>query len=356
MPWEKRFPTVLTAGCDDDTAATLKTLLGARGASVLSEQTAPAALQAFRRRPSDAVLLDLSSPDEDALVVLHTFVREFPATPVILLAHPSAMTQAATGIDLGGWDVVQLPIATPLLLHTALRNAMEKAETLRENRCAEAQFASLKEDAETPRNFGPVELERLANAIATIGKLRDPYTAEHQCRVAQLAEAIGRQVGLTDQELWGLRIASELHDVGKLSIPIEILCKPGKLNSLELDVVRAHPKVGSDLLASLGMPDHITQPVLQHQELLDGSGYPEGLSGSDICRNARLLTVADVVESMGSHRPYRPSKGFDRALGEITRNRGILYDVDAVDACLAVFSVPGHLGPSVARNSSGGCA
>jgi HD-GYP domain-containing protein (c-di-GMP phosphodiesterase class II) len=174
-------------------------------------------------------------------------------------------------------------------------------------------------------------------AIAMTVEKRDPYTYGHQQRVAELAGAIGREIGLSADQVEGLAIASAIHDIGKISLPAEILTKPSHLNNLEMSLIQAHSQAGYDILKSVDFPWPVAQIVLQHHERLNGTGYPQGLSGDKILKEARIVGVADVVETMSSHRPYRPSRGLDKALEEISAKKGILYDPDAVDACLALI-------------------
>jgi HD-GYP domain-containing protein (c-di-GMP phosphodiesterase class II) len=174
-------------------------------------------------------------------------------------------------------------------------------------------------------------------AIAMTVEKRDPYTSGHQQRVAELARAIGREMGLSQDQLEGLTIASAIHDIGKISLPAEILTKPAQLNSLEMGLIQAHSQAGYDILKNVDFPWPVAQIVLQHHERLNGTGYPKGLSGEGILKEARIVGVADVVETMSSHRPYRPSVGLGKALEEITAKKGILYDPDVVDACLSLM-------------------
>ena len=180
-------------------------------------------------------------------------------------------------------------------------------------------------------------MEDAVEAIATVVEMRDPYTAGHQRRVAELAAAIAREMGLGEDQVHGVHLAGIVHDIGKIHIPAEILSKPGALSHLEYDFVKLHSQAGYDILKGIDFPWPIAQTVLQHHERLDGSGYPQALSGDSIILEARILCVADVVESMSSHRPYRPGRGLDAALEEIRRNRGVLYDPQAVDTCLELF-------------------
>ncbi len=174
-------------------------------------------------------------------------------------------------------------------------------------------------------------------AMALTVETRDPYTAGHQRRVSNLARAIAYEMGLTQDQIEAVRTAGIVHDIGKISVPSEILSKPGEISKIEHSLINIHPQVGYDILKNISFPWPVAQIVLQHHERMDGSGYPAGLTKEAILIEARVLSVADVVEAMASHRPYRPSKGIQFALEEITKNRGTLYDPRVVDACLLLF-------------------
>jgi putative nucleotidyltransferase with HDIG domain len=180
-------------------------------------------------------------------------------------------------------------------------------------------------------------LEDVIQAIATITEMRDPYTAGHQRRVTELACAIAKELALPTEKIEGLHMAGALHDIGKVYVPAEILSKPGRLTEIEMRMIKAHCQAGHDILKNIDFPQPIAQIILQHHENIDGSGYPCGLSGEDILLKARILRVADVVEAMASHRPYRPALGMDKALEEIEQNRDTLYDANVADACLRLF-------------------
>jgi len=174
-------------------------------------------------------------------------------------------------------------------------------------------------------------------AISTTIEMRDPYTAGHQRRVALLAEAIAREMKLPEAQVEGIRFAAEIHDIGKIYVPAEILSKPTKLTELEYTIIKTHPQAGYDILKNIEFPWPIAQIVLQHHERINGSGYPNALKNGEILLEAKILAVADVVEAMSSHRPYRPSFGLDKALEEIQLNRGRLYEPEVVDSCLRLF-------------------
>jgi HD-GYP domain-containing protein (c-di-GMP phosphodiesterase class II) len=198
-----------------------------------------------------------------------------------------------------------------------------------------------RKEAETERLAGAKRLEQsLLQTIEAIGALveaRDPYTAGHQRRVAVLARAIAQEMGLSDDKIYGLYWAATIHDLGKISIPAEILSKPSKLRPIEFELIKTHAQNGYDIIKDAQFPWPLAQMVLQHHERLDGSGYPQALSGDQILIEAKILAVADVVEAMSSHRPYRPSLGLDAALEEIAAQRGVLYDPAVVDCCLKLF-------------------
>ncbi len=181
-------------------------------------------------------------------------------------------------------------------------------------------------------------LEGTIQAMARLVEMRDPYTAGHQERVADLAEAIARQMGLPDEEIHAIHLGATVHDLGKIKIPAEMLSKPGRLSELEMAIVRTHAQAGFDILKDIPFPWPIANMIFQHHERLDGSGYPQGLKGDAILLEARILAVADVVEAMASHRPYRAGLGIEAALTEITGQSGAHYDPVVVEACLALFN------------------
>ena len=192
-------------------------------------------------------------------------------------------------------------------------------------------------------------LESLRKAVGTTIQVmvsaietRDPYTAGHQIRSATLAGTIATEMGLAQEKIEGLRMAGSIHDIGKLSIPAEILSKPTKLSEIEFSLIKEHARKGFEILKDVQSPWPLAEIVYQHHERMDGSGYPRKLQGEEILMEARILAVADVVEAMASHRPYRPSLGIDAALKEIEKNRGISYDTAVADACLRLFREKGY--------------
>jgi PAS domain S-box-containing protein/putative nucleotidyltransferase with HDIG domain len=180
-------------------------------------------------------------------------------------------------------------------------------------------------------------LDGTVKALATTIEMRDPYTAGHQNRVAEIACMIAEEMGLSKDRIEGIRVMGFLHDIGKIVVPAEILSKPGKLNEYEFHIIKAHSQAGYDILKGIELPWPVATAIIQHHERLDGSGYPQGLSGDEIILEARILCAADVLEAMASHRPYRPALGIEKALDEIVQKKGTVYDSEVVDACLRLF-------------------
>ena len=179
--------------------------------------------------------------------------------------------------------------------------------------------------------------EQTVNALASAVGKRDPYTTDHQRRVTILACTIAKEMGLTEEQINGLRLAGMLHDIGKLAVPSEILSKPTRLSDAEFTIIKTHPRIASDILKAIEFPWPIAEIVLEHHERIDSSGYPQGLSDKNILLEARILAVADVVEAISSHRPYRPAYSLEYTLEEISKNKGVIYDAEIVDICLNLF-------------------
>jgi len=177
--------------------------------------------------------------------------------------------------------------------------------------------------------------------MSKIVEVKDPYTAGHQQRVSQLTTAISKELNLSPDKIEGIRIASLLHDIGKISVPTEILSKTTKLSDIEFSLIKVHSQIGYDILKAIDFSYPVANIVLQHHEKINGSGYPGRLRGDEILLEAKIICVADVVEAISSHRPYRPALGTDKALEEISQNRGILYEPEVVDVCLKLFKEKG---------------
>jgi len=180
-------------------------------------------------------------------------------------------------------------------------------------------------------------MDATIETVSKIAEAKDPYTAGHQKKVSQIATFIAQEMKLPQDKIEGIRIASLIHDIGKISVPTEILSKSTTLSDIEFSLIKVHSQIGYDILKSIDFSYPVASVILQHHERLDGSGYPNNLKGDEILLEAKIIGVADVVEAMSSHRPYRPALGIDAALEEISKNRAILYDSKVVDACLKIF-------------------
>lgn len=185
-------------------------------------------------------------------------------------------------------------------------------------------------------------MQTTIQVLGLVAETKDPYTAGHQKRTTDLARAMATEMGLPPEQIEGIRMAGVIHDIGKISLPTEILSKPTKLSTIEFSLIKQHARQGYEILKEVESPWELAEMVYQHHERINGSGYPRGLKGDEILIEARILAVADVVESMASHRPYRAALGIDTALEEITKNRGILYDPAVVDVCLRLFREKGY--------------
>lgn len=257
-------------------------------------------------------------------------------------------------------DLIQGTATSPNIVFTALRKDGSTVEvgvnSTRATYHGRLAIIGLMQDI-TERKVAEEQIrhytERLQTAFmqtvglaTTLSEMRDPYTAGHERRVAEIAVAIGAEMGLDEQRLIGLRVGGYLHDVGKTAIPIEILTKPGRITPTEYELIKAHPQAGYDVLKDVDFPWPVAQIALQHHERMDGSGYPQGLKGDQILLEARITAVADVFESMASHRPYRPALGVDQALAELERGRGTFYDSEVVDALLRLVREKGYAMPA----------
>jgi HD-GYP domain-containing protein (c-di-GMP phosphodiesterase class II) len=280
----------------------------------------------------DLILSDYQLPDFDGISALAVAVIEAPDVPFIFVSGAIGEELAIETLKGGATDYVFKGHLNQLA--PAVTRALEEAREKRARRRAEdGQRQTL------------VKLQRMLDqtveALASITEIRDPYTAGHQQRVAQISSAIGAEFGLPRDMVEGIRVAGTLHDIGKIAVPAEILTKPSKLLEMEFGLVKTHPQVGHQILKGIDFPWPVAEAVLQHHERLDGSGYPRGLSAGEIIPEARILAVSDVVEAMASHRPYRPAFGIEMALDEILRGRGTLFDPEVCDACIRLFEEQG---------------
>jgi response regulator RpfG family c-di-GMP phosphodiesterase len=320
---------------DDDEFALQSIAIALEGESyqVVTATGGSEAIDLLYQGPFDLVLTDLKMPGTDGLEVLRRAREIAPEAMVLILTGYASVESAVEALREGAHDYLVKPCSTDEL-RLKIERGLETAHLAEERRRIEEELRQSYLDLRRA-------LEGTVNALVAAIEMKDPYTAGHQRRVTRLSCAIAREMGLPHEQIEGLRLAGLIHDLGKISIPAEVLSKPTLLGKLEWGMIRAHPQVGYDLLKDIDFPWPVARVVLQHHERLDGSGYPQGLSGTSILMKARILAVADVVEAMASHRPYRPARGLEEALEEISQNRGVLYDPEVADVCLTLFAEKG---------------
>ncbi len=330
----------------DDTPASLKLLtdlLKSEGYSVRSSVSGELAIRSAVNDPPELILLDIRMPEIDGFEVCRRLKAD-PNTmdiPIIFVSAISETEEKVLGFGLGAVDFVTKPYQRDELL-ARVRTHLEVVRL--HNRLEELVEERTRELRESENKLRASLLDSIAAIAATIER-RDPYTAGHQRRVAYLATSIATELKLPEDQIEGLSLASSVHDIGKIQVPAEILSKPGELSDIERSLIKKHPEIGYDILKSIDFPWPIAKTVLQHHEHLNGSGYPFGLKDDEILYEAKILSVADVVEAMMSHRPYRASLSIQAALEEIEQNRGTLYDPKVADACLRAFKKQGYVLP-----------
>jgi putative two-component system response regulator len=335
----------------------------------LESENGEEGLEMFRKENPDIVLCDLKMPVLDGLGFLKEIAKESSETPIIMVSGTGDIDDVIEAIRLGAWDYITKPIYDMGVMELALNKAIERANLLKENRLYREHLESEvkkrtekilertqelqeanehlnkeimeRKTIETMLKNSMTSLERTIegsiNTISAIVEMRDPYTGGHQRHVADLCRVMAMEMGLSSKQVHGIYYASLIHDIGKLAIPIEVLVKPGPISEIEMMLLKIHPQAGWEMLRKIEFPWPIAQIALQHHERMNGSGYPSGLTGDQILKESKIVAVADVVESMTFHRPYRAALGIEMALKEITKYKGILYDADSVDTCLKLF-------------------
>lgn len=268
------------------------------------------------------VLCDWMLPDGKGLDIFPQDPKQIPF-PIVVMTSYGNEELAVETIKAGAFDYIVKSA------DTLANMAFFVLRVLREWN----HIAARKEAEKRLQNV----LWQTVESLALMVEKRDPYTSGHQRKVSELSTAIARKMNLSEETVQGIRIAGILHDIGKLMVPLEYLNKPGKLAPLEFSIIKTHPQHAYDMLKTIDFPFPVDQVVLQHHEKYDGSGYPQGLRGDEILLEARIITVADVVEAISSHRPYRPALGIRAALEEISTYSGSSYDPNVVKACLELF-------------------
>jgi len=323
---------ILVVDDEKEIVETTRMFLEKEGHEVSTAADVQEALRTMDEGAFDIVLSDIVMPRTSGIEFLNTIRSSSPHIKVILMTGEPTVETAVTAVRLDAFDYLSKPVKRNELCATVAK-AVEFKILEDENRMHKAEL----EERVLERTEKLVRvLQQTANALGSAMEMRDSYTAGHQRRVTVLASAIAIEIGLSENQKECLRVAGLLHDLGKISIPAEILSKPSRLSIAEFELIKGHPQFGYDILKEIEFEWPVAQIVLQHHERMDGSGYPNGIGGDDILIESRILGVSDVVEAMASHRPYRPALGMDKALEEIEQNKGKLYDPRVADACIKV--------------------
>jgi len=320
--------TILVVDDDEGICNLLHAGIQMAGYQCFTTQSPARAINLLDEHPVDVVVADIKMPEMSGIELTHIIKARYKADVIIMTGFIEDFNYEDI-VRQGASDFLQKPVRIAEFIARLKRVIAER----RSRSDLKQALNDVKLNLDKLRRA----MEGIVEAISVTVEMRDPYTAGHQKRVADLACAIARDMQLSEDEIYGLHMASVIHDLGKITVPAEILSKPGQLSGLEYELIKSHVQAGYDILKQIDFPWPLADIILQHHERMDGSGYPNGLKHEEILLPARILSVADVFETIASHRPYRPSLGLQRAMDEILENRGRLYDNRVADVCLALF-------------------
>ncbi len=325
--------TILIVDDDQGAREFLADILSDAGFQALLADNGALALKYALSQAIKLILLDLNMPGMSGIEVCEILKTEESTRgiPIVFISGTLSHQEKMAAFSCGAADFITKPFQIDELLarvHTHLEL----------NRLRAGLEAKVEERTKELREALKGTIQALALAVEN----RDPYTAGHQRNVADLSGAIATEMGLGMDRIEGLRMAGLIHDIGKISIPAEILSMPRKLTEIEYNLLKTHVESGYSILKDIKFPWPIARMVLEHHERLDGSGYPNGIKGDDMLAESRILAVADVIEATASYRPYRPAQGIDFALQEIAKGKAVLYDATATEACLRLFKEDRH--------------
>ncbi len=332
--YEQENAKVIVIDDDDSVLKTTTLILEEEGYQIEAFPTGKEAIDKFNNN-IHAVVLDINMPGLTGLQVFKKIKLKNPYVPIIFHTGTTARQKERRDLRRQFRPHAYVQKGDPEQLMDTVVSAVESyGNILRNVKLSESLYEELKKSSDKIKT----NIEGTIHAMAMTVEMRDPYTAGHQRQVAKLASAIAEKMGIPREQIDSIHLAGTIHDIGKMQVPTEILSKCGKLTKLEFDMVKTHSQAGYDILKTIEFQWPIAEYVLQHHERIDGSGYPSGLIGENILIEARILSVADVVDAMVPHRPYRPALGIENAQEEIFNNRGILYDSNVVDACLSIIT------------------
>ena len=333
---------------------TFKIFLKKDGHDVFLAEDVSEAKKMLSNEVLDLVITDIIMPKATGIDFLSSFEHKNKNIPVIVMTGEPTVETAKKAVKYNAYDYLIKPVSKETLLKVVKYALSEKMLTDKKKQL-EIENEKYRDNLEKLVQERTAALQKAVNGtidtIAHILEHKDPYTAGHTRRVGALSFAIANKMRLDEETKKRIYFAGYLHDIGKLYIASEILSKPGRLSKGEFEVIKEHVNNGYNLTKNIELPWPVSDIILQHHERLDGSGYPNGLKGDEIKKEARILAIADVIEAMTSHRPYRPGFGIDVALAEIKQNMGVLYDEEAVQATVELFekdhydlsSVPGDV-------------
>jgi putative two-component system response regulator len=331
---------VLIVDDEKSIRVTLCRFLENEGIEADSAGDAAAACSMLAEKEYDVVVTDIVMPRTSGMDLLSTIRESSQTIQVIVMTGEPSVDTAIGAVKFGANDYLTKPINKENLLKT-VRHALsvkmlidEKALLEKENMYYQKQLEKLVDDR--TRSLQNV-MQGIIYLLTSVVEARDPYTAGHQLRVGNLSAAIAEKMCMSRETVDLVRTIGYIHDIGKISVPAEILAKPGKLSMIEMEMIKIHAYKGYDMIKKSNLPEKIGRAIYQHHERANGSGYPLGITDDQIIDEAKILIVADVVEAMISHRPYRPALGLDTALQEIESKSGCLYNADVVAACISLF-------------------
>lgn len=279
-------------------------------------------IELFGKDHYDVVITDIKMPVMDGLTMAGLIKDLSCEVPVIVVTAYNESDFLLRAIDIGIDHYVKKPV-DPYDLIQAVQKSMQSHRHQQEMEKANLRLLST--------------LESVIGALARAIEIRDPYTDGHQKRVSRIADKIAHEMGLPEHQINGIRLGGMIHDIGKISVPVDLLMKPRKLTELEFEFLKMHPRAGADILTEVEFPWPISEMILQHHERIDGSGYPQGLAGEQITLEARIIAVADVLDAMISDRPYRVGCPIDKPIAEFQAHKGTRYDPQVVEACLRLI-------------------
>ncbi|MBA3028782.1 MAG: response regulator [Desulfobacteraceae bacterium] len=341
QPIGSKMKKILVVDDEEPIRRLISDILEMEGYDCVTAGNAKEARTCLEQHNFQLILSDINMPGESGLDFMRYVFKKYKDIAAIMVTAMEDPQVAEAVFEIGVYDYITKPVSRSSVL-ISVANALNRRDLEISNRSYRDGLEKMVAERTISLEQTMAQLRKamqgIIHTISLTVETRDPYTAGHQKRVADLAKAIALEMALTDEAVEATYLAGLIHDLGKISIPAEILSKPGKLTQNEFNLIKDHPQTGYDILKDIEFHAPIALMVLQHHERYDGSGYPGGLSNSQTLLESRIIAVADVVEAIASHRPYRAALGIDIALKEISKGVGTLYDPDVAKVCLNLFA------------------